>query len=208
MSKVKYPRTYHLPWSLGRSDDDKVLKNVEHFEGQHVIITEKMDGENTSLYTNGNLHARSLDSANHPSRDWVKRWWQERCYDLPEGWRVCGENLFAQHSIRYENLVIPFRGFSIWNEKNFCLSWGETQEWFSLLEIPSVHILWQGEFDEDQIRQIQYRLDTTTQEGYVVRMKKGFHYKDFAQSVAKFVRASHVQTDTHWMHSEIVPNGL
>lgn len=68
----KYPRTYHLPWSLGRSSDDKVLSNVDSFIGQEVVITEKMDGENSSLYPNGKTHARSLDSANHVSRDWLK----------------------------------------------------------------------------------------------------------------------------------------
>lgn len=36
-----------------------------------VVITEKMDGENTTLYRDG-LHARSLDSRHHPSRNWVK----------------------------------------------------------------------------------------------------------------------------------------
>lgn len=47
MSYIKYPRTFHLPWSLGATSDDKVLKNVDHFEGTCVVITEKMDGENS-----------------------------------------------------------------------------------------------------------------------------------------------------------------
>ncbi len=43
---VKYQRTYHCPWSQGITDDDRVQKDMKRFEGQRVIVTEKMDGEN------------------------------------------------------------------------------------------------------------------------------------------------------------------
>ena len=35
-----------------------------------------------------------------------------------------------------------------------------------------------------------------------------FSLNDFGQSVAKFVRAGHVQTDEHWLSRPIVVNGL
>ena len=44
--RVKYPRTYHLPWSPGMNRDDRMMENVSIFEGQHVMICEKLDGEN------------------------------------------------------------------------------------------------------------------------------------------------------------------
>ena len=56
---VKYPRTYHAPWS-NPSSEDKVLKSIERFEGQEVVVLEKMDGENFSGYRD-HAHARSLD---------------------------------------------------------------------------------------------------------------------------------------------------
>lgn len=43
---VKYGRTFHLPWSPGAHDDDKTLSDASQFEGKHVVITKKMDGEN------------------------------------------------------------------------------------------------------------------------------------------------------------------
>ena len=58
---VKYPRTYHLPWS-SPSSDDRVASSLNHFVGQEVVVTEKLDGENTSLY-NDYVHARSLEKA-------------------------------------------------------------------------------------------------------------------------------------------------
>ena len=45
-------------------------------------------------------------------------------------------------------------------------------------------------------------------EGFVVRCAKRFHFNEFARHVAKWVRRGHVQTDHHWMHAQIVPNGL
>ena len=42
----KYPRTYHLPWSLGSTNDDKFMEDTVSFIGKRIVITEKMDGEN------------------------------------------------------------------------------------------------------------------------------------------------------------------
>lgn len=123
---VKYPRTYHLPWSPGMNRDDRMMDNVSIFEGQEVMICEKLDGENTSMYFD-RIHARSLETENHPSRNWVKNLWAQKGYNIPEGWRVCGENMYAKHAIHYtkENgnaLKTYFYMFSIWDDRNVCLS--------------------------------------------------------------------------------------
>ena len=55
---VKYGRTMHLPFSPGIHDDDKALKDCSQFFGKQVICTEKADGENTTAYANGHVHAR------------------------------------------------------------------------------------------------------------------------------------------------------
>ena len=205
----KYPRTVHLPWSLGSESDDKMLQNVDHFVGKQFVATIKMDGENCTAHANGHIHARSLDSVSGPDRDWVKKFLLENvCYNLPEGWRVCGENLFAKHSIFYENLKSYFMGFSIWNDKNICLSWEDTLAWFELLNVTPVEVVYEGIFDVDALKKLEKTMDFSKQEGYVIRLKDSFHYDDFGTSVAKFVRANHVQTDQHWRHSTIVPNVL
>jgi len=109
---TKYPRTTHLPWSEGGSDDDRILRSTEHFRNKIVVVTEKMDGENTTMYSQ-HIHARSLDSKHHPSRDWVKNFWQQIRFNIPEGYRICGENMYGTHSIHYNNLKSYFLGFSI-----------------------------------------------------------------------------------------------
>ena len=68
---VKYPRTLHLPWSYGTSDD-KFLKDTLNFDDEEVVVTEKLDGENTTLY-NDYIHARSLEYDSHQSRNLIKK---------------------------------------------------------------------------------------------------------------------------------------
>lgn len=211
---MKYPRTFHLPWSLGYTSDDKVLKDTSCFEGKTFIITEKMDGENSTL-TRDYYHARSLDSKDHPSRSWIKQFHASIKHDIPEGWRICGENLYAKHSISYDNLKSYFYCFSIWDENNYCLSWKDTVEFCNILGVEHVpplspETLWGSgtpSMIKEYIVDVMNR-DGKTHEGYVIRNAETFHFDDFKSNVAKYVRANHVTTDTHWMHSEIIPNKL
>lgn len=144
------------------------------------------------------IHARSLDSNHHESQGWVKNFWATICHDIPDNWRICGENLYARHSIPYDNLKSYFYGFSIWDEKNNTLSWDKTIEWFNLLGIEPVEVLYHGIFDENKIKQCWTEKEIDIKEGYVVRLADGFGFSDFKKSLAKFVRPNHVQTSHHW----------
>jgi len=201
----KYPRTPHLPWSPGVSADDVTRTSLASFEGVDVVVTEKMDGENTSLY-NDHLHARSLDSKHHSSRDWLKQWHSGIAHNIPAGWRICGENLYARHSVPYQHLESYFYGFSIWNNQNMCLSWSDTLEWFEILGVHPATQLYRGPWNKNLIQELT--IDESRSEGYVVRKAEAFSYSDFKMCVAKWVRTNHVQTDKHWMHSEVVPNKI
>jgi hypothetical protein len=203
---VKYPRTYHLPWTGCITKDDRVLKNVDHFIGREVVVTEKLDGENSNLYTDY-FHARSLDGNDHWTQNWLKSFHAGFGYEIPKGWRVCGENLYAKHSIKYVDLKTYFFCFSIWNDKNICLSWDDTIEWCSLLGVEHVPVIYRGIFDEETIKSIQ--IDTGTKEGYVVRVCDSFAYGEFSKSIAKFVRRNHVQDTVHnWRRGKIDKNEL
>lgn len=204
---IKYPRTPHLPWSPGATDDDRILHDLTTFEGKRVIGTKKMDGENTNMYPDG-VHARSLDSKGGVDRDWIKKFWAEFAHNIPEGWRICGENLWARHSIHYTDLPSYFMGFSVWDDFNNCLDWDTTLEYFELFGITPVEVIYDGVWDEAAIRRLHTTLDPAKDEGFVIRLRDSFHYDRFGTSVAKYVRQGHVQTDKHWRHQELVPNGL
>lgn len=197
----KYPRTYHLPWSPGSTTDDKKMVSVDLFSGQRVVITEKMDGENTTL-TREKTYARSPDSRNHISREWIKNFWSKIAYLIPKNIRVCGENMYAKHSIHYNDLLNYFLGFSVWHN-DLCLSWKETACLFNLLGIESVPILYRGMYNQKVIDKL-----SGYKEGYVIRLEDSFHRNIFKNVVGKYVRKNHVQTDKHWRHQKIVKNIL
>lgn len=203
---VKYPRTMHLPWSEKLGKDDRVLPNCDHFSGKRVIVTLKLDGENTTMY-NDFIHARSLNSGTHPTRNWVKGLWARIGYEIPEGWRICGENMYAVHTIQYDDLDSYFYAFSIWNEKNDCLSWEETEEYCSLLGLEKVPVIYDGVFDPEKIK-LAFSKFENSHEGYVVRLAEEFKYRDFRKSVAKFVKSEFVIKHGHWAQRKIEVNGL
>jgi hypothetical protein len=199
----KYPRTPHLPWSPGGTDDD-VRGNLD-LRGLEVVVTEKMDGENTTMYRD-HIHARSLDSSYHPSRTWVTNLWGSIKHEIPEGWRICGENLQAVHSIAYDNLDSYFMVFGIY-ERGWCFSWDETADWAELFNLSVVPVLFRGVYENFEKWAADYILPDKS-EGYVVRLADAFSTDDFHQKVAKYVRADHVQTDDHWSYGQIVENKL
>lgn len=201
---VKYPRTYHLPWSPGLTKDDRVMAGIGTFDD--VVVTLKMDGENTTMYRDF-IHARALAYPPHPSRDRLKALHASLAHEIPEGWRFCGENLFAKHSIHYGDLEGYFYLFSVWNDRNECLPWDETVEYAQLFDFPIVKEIYRGKFQKDAIEEA-FEPYKDLHEGYVVRNVTGFHYGAFRYNVGKYVRANHVHTHGHWMREQVVPNVL
>ena len=187
--------------------DDRMLRDLSGFEGREVVVTVKMDGENTTMYRDG-IHARSLSYTPHPSRTYVRRLHALLKQDIPVGWRVTGENLYARHSIAYANLDGYFLVFGIY-DGDVALAWDEVEEYAAMLCLPTVPVLWRGIWDEDRIRQL-YRPTHAgdPMEGYVVRPADAFPARLFGSVVAKYVRAGHVQTDEHWLKRAVVRNEL
>ncbi|MBD3307268.1 2'-5' RNA ligase [candidate division KSB3 bacterium] len=209
MKHAKYPRTPHLPWSSGRSNDDIAIDSIEHFiHFDDIVVTEKLDGENTTLY-HDYLHARSVDSKSHPSRDWLKQYHATVRHNIPEDFKVCGENVYAAHSIAYDALTTYFYVFVIFQE-HLCLSWDETVEWAALIGLEIVPVLYRGTWDERAVKACWRERSTfgNEQEGYVVRNAGRFPFSEFRMNVAKYVRPQHVTTDQHWMYQKVTPNQL
>lgn len=207
MRKLKYPRTFHLAFSEGVASDDKIIKSLSNFIGREVVVTEKLDGENTT-FSKDYFHARSVDSRYNFTRAWVKLLHSIISKDIPNGFRLCGENLSFYHSIEYTNLEGFFYLFSVWDDNNFCLSWDAVQEWANLLNLPTPRIFYRGIFDEDKLREIAKKIDTRTVEGFTVRLADKFHYDNFNNCLVKWVRKGHVQPQAkHWLQCTF-PNKL
>jgi len=211
MKHTKYPRTPHLPWSEGATSDDVFLNIPVTIGGKEVVVTEKLDGECTSMY-HDKIHARSIDSRNHPSRHMVKALWAEKIKDnISDTIKITGENCFAKHSIYYDSLPSVFMVFSVFTaDSDWYFEWDDVIEWCKMFDLKTVPVLYRGMWDPKKIKACYTgkSLYGDMQEGYVVRLTDRFDVNDFSKSVAKFVRKNHVQTDEHWMSQKIIPNGI
>lgn len=148
VKRIKYPRTMNMPHSKSNSSDDVWWKDYSAFEGKEVIVSEKLDGEATSIYPDGTVHARSLETAHHPSRSWIKQYASMFHRDIPEGYRVCGENMYAWHSIFYAELPTYFFVYGIYDDNNRCISWDEVEDMCLMLDLKTVPVIYRGQWDQ------------------------------------------------------------
>jgi hypothetical protein len=206
---AKYPRTAHFPWSRGYTPDDIVHNdNIPTWISElDVVVTEKLDGENTNMY-HDHIHARSMDSIHHPSREWVKALWGQISWQIPENMKICGENVYAKHSIYYDRLTSFFYVFGVCEWSNQAgeyrfIPWDEVEAVCEMLGLETVPVLYK---DHDVNWKDLHKKSWTgksafgdEQEGYVVRCAGDFLESQFELCVAKFVRENHVQTDEFWM---------
>lgn len=201
----KYNRTYHLPWSPGSTNDDRISDNVESLLGTEIVITEKLDGENCGMTDEG-VYARS--HATFTTSPWSREVRQLHKLsvedELGDGVFLFGENMEGIHSIEYTNLTSYFYIFGI-RDNDIWIPWEKVEEYSYLLDIPTVPVLFKGIVNSaKELQQIVEDLVSKPselggqREGIVVRTAGMFHNDDFADNVMKWVRKGHVQTDVHW----------
>lgn len=198
LNAIKYPKTFHFDFSDSLQNDDRKLESLDGFENRRVIVMIKFDGENSTIYKNY-YHPRSVIDDGHKSRNWLKGYISNFQWKMNDKYRICGENMYATHSIQYNNLETFFYVFNIWNnESNICLDWDTTKKIVNEYGLKHVPVLYDGIFDYELIKNIYLNLNFEKQEGIVVRISDMFHYDDFQKYYAKAVRPKHVSTDNHW----------
>lgn len=202
-TRIKYPRTPHLPSSPGATKDDKKMSRGDASElfSRGTVVTEKMDGGNVTL-ARDYFHARSTTSDITPMWErHAKSEWAKIAHEIPEGWRVSCESLWAQRSVPYKDLPAFLMVIGIWDGSNNLLNWSQTEEWASLLGLPTVPVLGTGFTDEITALGLwTARCDIRTSEGFVVRSSHAIPYARFGRFVGKWVRANHVQTPACWRY--------
>lgn len=214
---IKYPHTPYLPFSPSSDSADVADAGYmvpENLVGKPCVITTKMDGSNMMM-TRGGVAARNGYDAVHSSFDRAKALHAGIAHLIPEYLQIFGEWLYAKHSIHYvADLRLPalYMLFAVYDQRyQLFLGWADVERWAEMLGFPTVPVLGKTAFDarwklEREVGDLGYRTVKLGHEGIVVRSRYPFHYGQFAQNVAKFVRLNHVQTDTHWMHTAIVRN--
>jgi hypothetical protein len=201
----KYNRTYHLPWSPGSTNDDRISNNVESLLGIEIVITEKLDGENTGMEDEG-VYARS--HAAFTTSAWSREVRQLHKIkvegQLGEDVFLFGENMEGIHSIEYTNLDSYFYIFGV-RDNGVWIPWHQVEEYSYLLDIPTVPVLFKGVINtQKELKELVNNLVSKPselggqREGIVIRNAGAFDNEDFKDNVMKWVRAGHVTTDVHW----------
>lgn len=218
MNSPKYNRTLHVPWSPGGTSDDKIAKDTSSLLNRELIITEKVDGSNTSLEKDGCFARTHAGPPTHASFDGLKALHAKIKYLLPENIQIFGEWCYALHSIAYDKLPGYFLMFGIREMHGnfpFWYSWGELEEWAKELQVPTVPVLWHGTVStEKELKELTEGLAAepshlgTIREGVVIRVRDVIDDKDFSKSIMKWVRKDHVQTSDHWKTQDIIRNKL
>lgn len=206
----KYPRTFHLKYSKGATNDDKIAKDSSNLMGVEIVITEKLDGSNSCMSLEG-VFARSHGQApTHKSFDLLKKRFYALQHLLKAEEQVFLENCYAVHSITYEQLsdfcfVLGIRQNDQW------LSFDEVVKRSSELNLTTVPVLFRGIVkSEKELEKIVTDLASQPsifggpREGVVVRVASSFADDQFSKNLAKWVRQNHVQTSEHWINQPIV----
>jgi len=216
MDSPKYNRTYHFPFSKGATNDDKIATDMSRLIGNPIVITEKMDGSNTSLETDGCFARTHSGPPTHPSFDGLKALHASLKWKIPQGVQLFGEWCFALHSIKYDLLPSYFLLFNVRDLSNMqWASWEEVELWADEMSLPTVPVLFKGSISsEKELQEIveSFMIAPSAcgdiREGVVVRIQDAFDDRNFSSCVMKCVRANHVQTTEHWKEQEIVKNKL
>jgi hypothetical protein len=218
MDSPKYLRTPHLMWSPGRGSDDKVATSVDRLLNAPIVITEKLDGGNTSFEASGCFARTHAGAPTHPSFDLLKAFHSQIKYKIPTGIQLFGENCYALHSIAYNELPGYFLLFNV-RDLNYqparWLDWSEVELWSQEIGVPTVPVLFRGTVSsENELQELTEDLAAQPsacggkREGVVVRIESNFTDLDFSNCIMKSVRKGHVQTSEHWSHQEIIKNKL
>lgn len=221
MESPKYNRTFHFPFSPGATNDDKIAANMNRLIGVPIILTEKMDGSNTSIESRGCFARTHSGPPSHASFDGLKALHAQVGYQIPPDMQFFGEWCYARHSIEYSELPGYFLLFGIREldldpDDAFWYAWAEVEEYAKdLLGVPTVPVLFKGiASSEKELKELvesfmnQPSACGGIREGVVARVAGQFADNEFSSCIMKCVRANHVQTTEHWKDQEIIKNKL
>ena len=214
---VKYPSTSYFAFSpnLQQTRETNSIINISNLLDYPLIFTTKMDGSNISM-SSERVVARNGKDARHRSFDYVKSIQAQKGINIPENVQVFGEWLYAKHSIHYKGdnaLKSYFQIFGVYEkERHIFLGWSEIKKMSKMLGERTVPVLHTATYNnkhhlEADIIRCGEQVISQGQEGIVVRSVYPFHYSQFPEYMAKYVRKDHVAKEAkHWQTERIIKN--
>lgn len=224
---MKYPRSMHSVLSQGTTSDDRIVPvdYWNHFldamARTSIVVTEKLDGQNTCLKEDGVFARSHVAPSEHPWDRPIWQLWESIRHEL-KGLEVFGESMYGIHSIEYSKLRSFYYIFAVRINDQW-LRWDEVQMVADVLNLPTVPVLYEGrDLDEDEGSFYSRILGRPWYEwvesegslggscdgkpaceGLVVRTHspQNFPMPEEYRALPwllKLVRKKHVKTDVHW----------
>lgn len=230
---VKYPRTPHLFGSKG-TDDDKHLGEAESLRflaDPSLIVEEKLDGTNVGIHFGPDgrmaLQCRGhlITEGMHPQYDLFKQWAAVKRPPLEEALEhrfiLCGEWLYARHSVHYRRLTHYFFEFDVYDKQvGAFLSLDRRMALLEGTGLHTVPVIHTGPLDRERLAALigRSRFDSQFDNPLTKRndnLMEGLYLRTEVAGVvigrAKFVRPEFVEKvkqSEHWQHQTMVPNRL
>ena len=213
IDKIKFPRTAHV-YSERRYREDLQLSELETkdlFENE-LIIQEKVDGANLGLYMkDGEIYAINRNTPIDYSitrndqfkklGKWINNNYVDLSSILEDNKMLFGEWLYAEHSVRYDNLPSYFLSFDIFdlNEEKF-VSQTKLEDILEDTDISYNPVLYKGRInsisDLDNLM-VQSQFGPEKMEGLYLRVDDENHLVKRNKYVgAHFIQA--IEEDGHW----------
>lgn len=212
---IKYPKTPYLNFSPSYQGGDRYIatKSLLH---KPLAVTVKKDGSCVTL-SRDTCGARNGHEADHPSFNMLKARHAALKDRIPEGIQLFGEWLFAKHSIHYTGKLALrdyLEVFAVYDQRQqLFLGQDDVQILCDDLDLAMVARLAVVSYAHewqliDSISRLAEGAIADGEEGVVVKSMYPYHYGQFADNVAKYVRNGHIQTDEHWREQKIVKNDV
>ena len=211
----KYEKTFHLFPVTSKHNLDRT--QVKRLLSGEVIVEEKMDGSNTGIIRHSkgfSLQKRNslVGSSVHAQFDFFHNWANyqnyEKIMEVPEGYLIYGELLYAVHTIYYDKLPDYFLVFDVRKGSKW-LKYDERVEFCERYGFHMVPLVTRGHLTKDDIQnlvpeQSQYG---DTAEGIVVKRYAKHGYFRGKVVRPEFQKAMDME-DTHWSFKPVKTNKL
>jgi len=178
-----------------------------------VEITEKVDGANVGIIRSKQgwtlQKRRGLADSIHPQFSFFWNWARHnepKIVQIPIGWIIYGELMYAQHNIDYDKLPSYFLVFDIWNGKKF-LDHGDRIQEVKKFGFQHVPVLYYGYTETNSLDDFIMTSHCSFKD-----MMEGIVIKNYRkQQRGKLVRAEFIkqlEEDEHWMNKPVIRNKL
>lgn len=154
------------PWSK-KDDTTPVIKDFSALFGEKIVIFEYNPEAKFYTLTNKEIYSDTFSDINIDLE--VSEFWLDIAMEIPYDFRI---------NVNFDGKNII--GKNIWNKEE-CLNYEDTAEYFEILSIRIPNILFEGIFEEDKIESLKHK-------NFITRPHNKYNYLNFKENTFKNIK--------------------